>query len=88
MLHVDGIFMNGSVPSPETANITCPRPSDPKSSMNYAATLPMESQAEGDSTHDATKGKGKRKRTCSHCHLEGHTKTKKGKVTCPALLQN
>jgi hypothetical protein len=75
--------------SPETARITCPRPSDPKPSVGHAASL----QTEGDSTTtDSTTtegvGKGKRKRTCSHCHLEGHTKTKKGKVTCPALLQN
>ena len=27
------------------------------------------------------------KRLCSHCRLPGHTKTKKGKVTCPELLQ-
>ena len=28
----------------------------------------------------------KRKRTCSHCRKEGHTKTKKGKVTSPQLM--
>ena len=28
----------------------------------------------------------KSKRLCSHCRLPGHTKTKKGKVTCPELL--
>lgn len=26
------------------------------------------------------------KRLCSHCRLPGHTKTKRGKVTCPQLL--
>ena len=36
---------------------------------------------------NASKGsKQKRKRACSHCHQEGHTKTKKGKITCPSLL--
>ena len=28
----------------------------------------------------------KRKRACSHCRKEGHTKTKKGKITCPELM--
>jgi hypothetical protein len=29
----------------------------------------------------------KRSRLCSHCRLQGHTKTVRGKVTCPQLLK-
>ena len=65
--------------SRETATITCPRPGVPKPSSNSTAT----SQSDGSTTAEKTR----RKRACSHCHHEGHTKTKKGKITCPALLQ-
>ena len=64
--------------SQETASVTCPRPSQPKPSSNPIASS-ASNTAEGTKT--------KRKRACSHCHHEGHTKTKKGKITCPKLLQ-
>ena len=71
--------------SPETAAITCPHPNLPKPSSDDSTAI---SQSEGNASNNAEDGgKRKRKRTCSHCHLEGHTKTKKGKITCPALLQ-
>ena len=57
--------------SPKAANITCPRPDWPKPNQAREPTV--------------TSGT-KRKRTCSHCHQEGHTKTKKGKISCPQLL--
>ncbi len=73
--------------SSQTARITCPQPSEPKPSSNSTATSEREGEA---STSNATQDgkKRKRKRACSHCHLEGHTKTKKGIITCPTLLQN
>ena len=40
----------------------------------------------GTQTASDTGKSRKRKRTCSHCHEEGHTKTKKGKISCPKLL--
>ncbi len=61
--------------SPEAAQLTCPRPKDPKPS-----TAAKQNAQPSDSTT------GKRKRTCSHCHEEGHTKTKRGKIACPKLL--
>ena len=61
--------------SEETASITCPRPAQPKSNSD-----PM---AIGSTQEHAVV---KRKRACSHCHQEGHTKTKRGKITCPQLL--
>ena len=68
--------------SPSTASITCPRPSQPKPS----ATAQSESRTSVDnSAQDGVQRR--KKRACSHCHLEGHTKTKKGKIICPALLQ-
>ena len=57
--------------SPEAANLTCPLPSAQPSSTIF----PEEPQTTS-----------KRKRACSHCHQEGHTKTKRGKITCPKLL--
>lgn len=60
--------------SSRTASITCPRP-----------TLPKPSAVAQDKT--APTVGAKRKRTCSHCHSEGHTKTKKGKISCPELLK-
>ena len=53
--------------SPETASVTCPRPSQPKVSSNPSTSH------EASNTEDGTKTK--RKRACSHCHVEGHTKT-------------
>lgn len=71
--------------SPETAAITCPRPNLPKPSSD--STVISQSTNASAGTNAVGGGKGKRKRACGHCHLEGHTKTKKGKITCPALLQ-
>jgi hypothetical protein len=71
--------------SPETASITCPRPTQPKSNSTAVSDLPSDPTANAPTTeqcHTIVK----RKRTCSHCHQEGHTKTKRGKITCPQLL--
>ena len=59
--------------SEETAKLTCPQPVDPE-------------QSNASKGSNLTASKQKRKRACSHCHQEGHTKTKKGKITCPSLL--
>ena len=70
--------------SPETASITCPRPTQPKSNLTSVSDLPSDPMASAPTTqqcHTIVK----RKRTCSHCH-QGHTKTKRGKITCPQLL--
>ena len=67
--------------SPESANITCPYPVQPKPNSTSISELPS------DMSGSAKQHAGvKHKRTCSHCHEEGHTKTKKGKITCPHLL--
>ena len=57
--------------TPETATLTCPLPT---------------SQRPSTSTSEEPNTTSKRKRACSHCHQEGHTKTKRGKITCPSLL--
>ena len=57
--------------SSESVNLTCPCPSQPKPGSNMVPD---------------TSGSRKRKRTCSQCHEEQHTKTKKGKISCPQLL--
>ena len=36
--------------------------------------------------HDMDVAPKSGKRLCSHCRLPGHTKTKRGKITCPKLL--
>ena len=59
--------------SPEATNLTCPLPS---------------SQPPSTTTSDKQQTTLKRKRACSHCHQPGHTKTKRGKITCPNLLEN
>ena len=64
---------NPQQPSPEAANLTCPLPS---------------SQPPSTTTSDEQQTTLKRKRACSHCHQPGHTKTKRGKITCPNLLEN
>ena len=58
----------------EDMDLACPRPSQ----------LKPETESE-ENTHGTTSSH-KRKRTYSHCHQEGHTKTKKGKLTCPMLV--
>ena len=69
--------------SPETASITCPRPTQPQSNSTSVSDLPsdMASAPTTEQCHTVVK----RKRTCSHCH-QGHTKTKRGKISCPQLL--
>ena len=69
--------------SPETANITCPRPEQPKPSSIARSQDKDPVTASGLANQVKVV---KRKRTCSHCHCEGHTKTKKGKITCPQLI--
>ena len=71
--------------SPETASITCPRPTQPKSNLTSVSDLPSDPIASAP-TMEQCHTIAKRKRTCSHCHQEGHTKTKRGKITCPQLL--
>ena len=58
--------------SVEAAKLTGPQPAAPEQSS---------ASKEG---HLSTASK--RKRACSHCHQERHTKTKRGKTTCPSLL--
>ena len=69
--------------TPEAAQLTCPHPKDQKPSSNQTQV----STANQTSDKVANNAKGtKRKRACSHCHKEGHTKTKWGMITCPELL--
>lgn len=58
---------------PEYADSTCPQPQ-----LNDLS----QSDPEMDKPPAA-----KRARLCSHCRLPGHTKTVRGKVVCPSLLQ-
>lgn len=60
--------------SSEDIDLTCPRPSQLKPGTESEESTP------------GTTSSRKRKRTCSYCHQEGHTKTKKGKLTCPMLV--
>jgi len=55
---------------PEYADITCPKPILPRSEASTEASGPS----------------AKRVRLCSHCKQPGHTKTIRGKTTCPQLL--
>ena len=57
---------------PEFADVTCPRPDSPLSDAGHSSNEPVQQPA-------------KRARLCSHCRGSGHTKTVKGKVTCPQL---
>ena len=59
------------------ADMTCPKPSQPKASISSNAQNPPQtaSGTEGNSTPSGSK----RKRTCSNCHNIGHTKR-----TCPS----
>ena len=57
------------------SEITCPKP-----------RVPKRKQQNQDVEETAAPAK-KRARLCSHCKQPGHTKTKKGVVTCPLLLQ-
>ena len=77
------------------ASITCPRPIEsnpfsdetPSSVMRTDSDTPGFKSAEKLTSIQADDQTRKRKRTCSHCHREGHTKTKRGKVSCPELLR-
>ena len=61
---------------PEYADITCPQPD--------SNNLP---QPDPEVEQSTTPPPAKRVRLCSHCRLRGHTKTVRGKVTCPQLLK-
>ena len=58
----------------EYKDITCPKPRVPK-------------RKQQNQDAEETAAPAKRARLCSHCRQPGHTKTKKGVVTCPLLLQ-
>ena len=58
----------------EYRDLTCPVPQDFQRQENE-----MEQ-------HDMDVAPKSGKRLCSHCRLPGHTKTKRGKITCPKLL--
>ena len=55
--------------SPEAADLTCPKPF----------------QREECSVSSVPAKKKTASRLCSHCHKPGHTKTVRGKITCPDL---
>ena len=59
---------------PEHADATCPEPS--------CTTIGRKPP----SNTDSSSPQPKRARLCSHCKCPGHTKTARGKVTCPKLL--
>ena len=55
---------------------TCPQPSSQKRSRSQALLNDTEDPPAKQS-----------KRLCSNCRMPGHTKTKKGQITCPKLLK-
>ena len=61
---------------PEYADITCPQPE----SNDF-------NQSDSETEKPKSPPAAKRARLCSHCRLPGHTKTVRGKVTCPQLLK-
>ena len=63
--------------SPETADLTCPSP------YKESSTISKEPVAVPDDTENQVKSK----RKCSQCRKTGHTKTVKGVITCPTLLE-
>jgi len=68
--------------SPETANVTCPCTTQPKSTtVTVTSDKPSTSKNCNNKTEET---RVKCKQTCSHCHQEGHTKTKEEKL----LVQN
>ena len=54
-------------------DVTCPAPSRKRCSAQ---------KEQNDDTSSAKRSKG----LCSYCRQPGHTKTRKGQVTCPKLL--
>ena len=52
-------------------DITCPQPRVQKRTVQQDSEIPPTKLS---------------KRLCSHCRMSGHTKTKKGVITCPELL--
>ena len=59
---------------PEYADITCPEPSIPNVTLS------------GGDSGEPSCPPSKRARLCSHCRCPGHTKTVRGQITCPKLL--
>ena len=55
-------------------NITCP---EPQAQKRRAA----------EEQHESGPSAKRSKRLCSHCRVPGHTKTRKGAITCPTLLE-
>lgn len=70
--------------SSKDIDLTCPCPSQPKPGRESESGIASNRKRKHGQPEPGTKSK--RKRTCSHCHQEGHTKTKKGKLTCPVLV--
>ena len=67
-------------PTEEAANLTCPALATDEG--------PSTKRRKKEKSLPAKQGKAsKSKRKCSHCREIGHTKTVRGKVTCPKLLQ-
>ena len=60
---------------PQYAEVTCPRPV-----LNNRTNESVPNAPESDSPPV------KRARLCNHCRLPGHTKSVRGKITCPQLL--
>ena len=55
---------------PKYADVTCPMPTSSRPEASTGTVVPP----------------SKRIRPCSHCKQPGHTKTVRGKTTCPKLL--
>ena len=71
--------------SSETASITCTHPTQPKPISTTNSDLLSDPMAGGPTEERVGV---KRKPTCSHCHQEGHTKTKKVKIICDRIWEN
>ena len=63
--------------SPEGADLTCPNPFQ----------LNVEDTVDEQALPPTKKKKTARVRHCSNCHSEGHTRSVRGKITCPELLK-
>jgi hypothetical protein len=76
-------------PNDTAANLTCPLPAreeieNPQSKRRKKG----KESSKGKDKTISSKGKknSKSQRKCSNCHKTGHTKTVRGKITCPELL--